>query len=224
MTQIIPTDSVLIKNDVPITTSLTIAEVFDKEHRNILRAVRKMLPNLPESWAALNFERSEYRDENGKAHDLYSLTRDAFSLLAMGFTGTKALGFKVAYIEEFNRRGELIANMNSKLPNPKRKNKHRYGYYETMTLPDGTTKIKWVTGSKTIEEMNEIENESRLQATLLRQGLGAIKKYISNLPDDRKFSQEFVEVLDRLEDEKQVYKFDYRNPVLVQRPLFEEEA
>ena len=223
MASLIPADAVFVRNDQPITSSLTIAKFFGKEHYNVLRDIRRLTRNLPKSWATLNFEGISYRDEMNRKQSLATVSRDGFSLLAMGFTGSKALAFKVAFIEEFNRRGELIANLNSKLPKPKRKNKHRYGFYEVTALPDGTTKTKWVTGAKTIEDMNEIENESRIQAGLLRQGLGAISKYIANLPADRKYSQSFVDMLDRLDDEKQVYKFDYRNPVLIQKPLFDDQ-
>jgi phage regulator Rha-like protein len=33
----------------------------------------------------------------------YTMTRDGFTFLAMGFTGKKAAGFKEAYIQAFNR-------------------------------------------------------------------------------------------------------------------------
>ena len=39
---------------------------------------------------------------------MYLLTRDAFTLLAMGFTGSRALAFKVAYINAFNRMEQLL--------------------------------------------------------------------------------------------------------------------
>ena len=38
----------------------------------------------------------------------YRPTRDGFMLLAMGFTGKKALQFKLAYIDEFNRMEEKL--------------------------------------------------------------------------------------------------------------------
>lgn len=39
---------------------------------------------------------------------LYELTKDGFTLLAMGFTDEKALAFKIAYIERFNRMEALL--------------------------------------------------------------------------------------------------------------------
>lgn len=39
---------------------------------------------------------------------MYYLTRDGFTLLAMGFTGKKALQFKIAYIEAFNKMERML--------------------------------------------------------------------------------------------------------------------
>lgn len=59
-------------------------------------------------FAARNFLLSEYTDTSGKKNKQYILTRDGFTLLAMGFTGAKAMQFKVAYISAFNRMEQLI--------------------------------------------------------------------------------------------------------------------
>jgi hypothetical protein len=39
------------------------------------------------------------------------MTRDGFALLAMGFTGEKALQFKLGYIQEFNRMEQGLARI-----------------------------------------------------------------------------------------------------------------
>ena len=57
----------------------------------------------------LNFELSEYTDSIGRKLPAYNITRDGFTLLAMGFTGQKALQFKLAYIEAFNKMEQQIA-------------------------------------------------------------------------------------------------------------------
>ena len=43
------------------------------------------------------------------------MNRDGFTLLAMGFTGQKALKFKLKYIEAFNQMEELLKTQ-SNLP------------------------------------------------------------------------------------------------------------
>lgn len=83
----------------PVTTSKMVAEVFGKEHRNVLRDIDTLKD-------VLNFEQMFYEetepDSYGRPQRIYQMNRDGFSLLAMGFTGQKALEWKVKYIEAFN--------------------------------------------------------------------------------------------------------------------------
>ncbi len=57
---------------------------------------------LPKSFTASNFGFSEYTDKTGRKLRAFLLTRDAFSLLVMGFTGSAAIRWKLRYIEAFN--------------------------------------------------------------------------------------------------------------------------
>lgn len=89
-----------------MTTSLTIAEVFEKEHKDVLRVIRDQIAVLPEEFCRRNFAltSTEVAQPNGgvRSVPMYNLTRDGFSLIVMGFTGEKALQWKVKYIEAFN--------------------------------------------------------------------------------------------------------------------------
>ena len=67
-----------------------------------------VLPSPTSDFAAQNFLLVEYTDAQGKPRPEYLLTRDGFTLLAMGFTGAKALTFKVAYINAFNHMEQLL--------------------------------------------------------------------------------------------------------------------
>ncbi|MCR5564080.1 MAG: Rha family transcriptional regulator [Desulfovibrio sp.] len=75
----------------PVTTSVRLAEVFEKNHRNVLRDIRALMAGCDDDFNALNFELIEYVDAKGRKKPAYAITHDAFSLLAMGFTGQKAL-------------------------------------------------------------------------------------------------------------------------------------
>lgn len=95
-------------SDKPITTSRKIAEVFEKDHKNVLRDIE----NLSEGM--LNFEQMFHKTtythpQNGQTYPEYEMNRDGFSLLAMGFTGKKALEWKIKYIAAFNQM-ELALN------------------------------------------------------------------------------------------------------------------
>ncbi|MFR1060655.1 MAG: Rha family transcriptional regulator [Enterocloster sp.] len=81
-----------------ITTSLKVAEHFEKEHRHVLDAIRNL---TAENSAASFFTLTTYKNR-GKEYPMYEMDRDGFSLLAMGFTGEKALRWKLDYIKAFN--------------------------------------------------------------------------------------------------------------------------
>ena len=82
----------------PVTTSLIVAEIFEKDHKNVIQAIENL---VAENSAAKFFAKSS--DGNrGKQYPMYFVNRDGFSLLVMGFTGEKALKFKINFIEAFN--------------------------------------------------------------------------------------------------------------------------
>lgn len=100
MTSLIPTVTMI--DGQPRVSSLDIAEKFGKRHDKVLEAIRRVVTDLPISFRLPNFGESSYTNDQGKEQPCYHLTRDGFSLLAMGFTGKKALAWKVKYIEAFN--------------------------------------------------------------------------------------------------------------------------
>lgn len=96
----------LNKKDVNVVTSLDVAETFEKEHKRVLQDVRK-LP-CSEEFRQHNFVLSEYLNQQNHKQPMYYITRDGFTLLAMGYTGEKAMRFKEAYINQFNQMEELL--------------------------------------------------------------------------------------------------------------------
>ena len=82
-----------------ITTSLKVAEVFEKEHKNVLQSIENL---VADNSAAKFFRLTTYKNR-GKEYPMYEMDRDGFSLLVMGFTGEKALQWKIKYIEAFNK-------------------------------------------------------------------------------------------------------------------------
>lgn len=90
-----------------VTTSMAMAEFFGKRHDNVVNAIRetrKRCSGDPE--LLLNFKEHlrDVKYANGSVHrePYFLLTRDAFTLVAMGFTGKRAFKWKVAYIKAFN--------------------------------------------------------------------------------------------------------------------------
>lgn len=98
-------DLVFIQNEQAITTSLKVAEVFQKNHQHVLRNIRDLSEQINLSKIGRvekMFELSSYIDNKGESRPMYLMNRDGFSLLVMGFTGKKALKFKLDYIQAFN--------------------------------------------------------------------------------------------------------------------------
>ena len=83
-----------------VTTSLKIAEKFSKEHAHVLRDIRDL--ECSETFRESNFGFSSYKSTQGKTLPMYEVTRDGFTLLAMGYTGKEAMKFKEDYINAFN--------------------------------------------------------------------------------------------------------------------------
>lgn len=111
------------RDGVPITTSRAVAEQFGKTHAHILRDIQNTIAQLEETETGKAFNQSnfglvEYTDGKGESRPMYLLTRDGFTLLAMGFTGAKAMQFKIAYINAFNRMEWLIRGGGVSAPAP----------------------------------------------------------------------------------------------------------
>lgn len=99
------TNAVVVSDGKVTTTSLKIAEVFEKDHDKVIRAIESL--QIPDDFKFSNFGVLEIPYKNGLGKTVmrkaYAITRDGFVLLVMGFTGAKAMQFKIAYLEEFNR-------------------------------------------------------------------------------------------------------------------------
>jgi len=110
---------VQIQNGQPITTSVEVARVFERRHDDVLKAIRKLLSDL-DGEGVRNFAETPYTNpQNGQTYPAYHLTRDGFTLLAFGFTGKKAMAFKLAYIDAFNQMEAQLTRNTDELPAPR---------------------------------------------------------------------------------------------------------
>lgn len=90
------------KEEVATCTSLDVAETFGKEHKNVLADIRSIQNDVSSAEISALFHESLYKASNGKNNPMFYMTRDGFTLLVMGYTGEKAMKFKLAYIKQFN--------------------------------------------------------------------------------------------------------------------------
>lgn len=95
-----------MKDRQAVTDSLKVAEVFEKQHRHVLEKVR----NLTAKNSAVKnmFVETTYINKRGQKQPIIYMNRDGFTLIAMGFTGKKAMEFKLKYIEAFNKMEAYI--------------------------------------------------------------------------------------------------------------------
>ena len=92
------------KKSVPLCSSRQIAEIFQKEHKNVLVSIRQAIEETEDfaaDFSATNFLKSSFLDR-GKSYPEFLLTKDGFSYVAMRFTGKKAAQFRVGLIQRFN--------------------------------------------------------------------------------------------------------------------------
>ena len=101
-------DLVIMHNQQAVTTSLILANAFEKEHKNVIRAIETKIGELKIEQSSKMFSKGEYTNSQNKRQPMYYLNRDGFTFIAMGFTGRKADEFKLKYIDAFNRMEEQI--------------------------------------------------------------------------------------------------------------------
>lgn len=97
---------VIMKDQQAVTSSLQVAETFNKNHKHVLEAIDNLKEGVAENWADLFSEDTYTHPQNKQQYRMYYMNRDGFTLLAMGFTGNDAMKFKLQYINAFNKLEE----------------------------------------------------------------------------------------------------------------------
>lgn len=115
---IVPVIDVHQNNGVLVTTSRNIAEVFHKEHYNVIRDIKAILEKCSPEFTALNFEGSSYRTVQNKEAPMYLLTKDGVMMLIMGYMGEKAMLLKEAYIKRFNEMEQELKQRKNQIEYP----------------------------------------------------------------------------------------------------------
>lgn len=114
-------DLINISEDLTVS-SREVAEKFGKEHKNVVQAIENKIQSLTAENSAVKisglFVVGEY-EHRGNVYKEYHLTRDGFSFIVMGFTGSKADIWKLKFIDAFNKMEETIKT--GALPQSKQK-------------------------------------------------------------------------------------------------------
>lgn len=111
------TDLVFLKHKTPLTTSLKVAETFDKPHKDILEKIRFLAAEISatklEDGYDPQFRESSYVDERGKTYPLFVMNRDGFTELVGNLNGKKAREWKRKYFAAFNAMEAALAERKS---------------------------------------------------------------------------------------------------------------
>ncbi len=168
-----------VKKDKIFCRSNLVAEIFEKEHKNVLRDIRELLENCSQEFSQANFELSTYK-VRGKEYPCYNLSKDGFTMLAMGFTGEKAVQFKELYINKFNEMERLLTSQylakmefkdltdNIKLAHEEPKSYH---YSNEVNM---INKIVLGMNAKQFREVNNIEEKSSIRPCLTEKQINDI--------------------------------------------------
>lgn len=190
---------VYLSDNVPVVTSRNVAEYFHKRHDHVLRDIDNLVNELNAMGVSPKLGRPMFQEnamggcsklrrpmfqeitythnQNKQSYREFEMTRDGFTLLAMGFTGKEALGWKLKYIDAFNRMEEYIKGGGSPLPDAACKeelpplNRHAQAAVRAIgsLLQQGYTTAPYVHNSKPVEPFLGFDSDTHvyIRATLL---------------------------------------------------------
>lgn len=106
-------DLVRINSNQVVTDSRSVAEHFEKQHKHVLETITKLVSEDRPKIGPMFYE-TTMPDSYGRQQKAYLMNRDGFSLLVMGFTGAKALEWKLKYINAFNTMEKTLKDKHVK--------------------------------------------------------------------------------------------------------------
>lgn len=144
----------------PTTDSLKVADRFGKRHDTVLRAIDNL--KCSPKFNRRNFAEITYLDDRGRSQRMFTMTKDGFMFLVMGFTGRKAGAWKEAFIEAFNWMADRLNGQ--QLSYEQRRNYLTLEYQQEKSLASfaGKTMRRWQIKKPVIEaEMLAIEHQGQ---------------------------------------------------------------
>ena len=111
-----------LKQEEFVISSRIISERFEKEHSKVVLKIKELIEGIVENGDTPNsyFISNKYIEiQNGQEYDEFLLTESGFSLLVMGFTGSKAFRFKLDYIMAFQKMRKALADIQFKIGDKK---------------------------------------------------------------------------------------------------------
>ncbi|HDW0808564.1 TPA: Rha family transcriptional regulator, partial [Escherichia coli] len=138
-----------------------IAKYFGKRHGDVLRKIEQVKADCSREFSQRNFASADYIDEQGKVRPMYSLTKDGWIMVVMGFTGKAAAAIKESYIAAFNWMAEQLSRRMA----IGEEMQHRYAIKETRSKLKGTIGSRLMNERKKEKRVLAVEHEYILQVT-----------------------------------------------------------
>lgn len=159
---LIKSSKVFQENGKAWTTSLFVAEDFEKAHKNVLRSIDDL--DCSDKFRQLNFEPSSYINQQNKEQPMYKMTRDGFTFLAMGFTGETASEAGVASSERDASRqiAEQTGETEQAVRMRIQKGRKKAALVEQPTLTESDQKF-------IVKEAKDIKKQRRKQREIQRE-------------------------------------------------------
>ncbi|HDW3944168.1 TPA: Rha family transcriptional regulator [Escherichia coli] len=154
-------EMVQAKNGEVVTISRKIAKYFGKRHGDVLRKIEQVKADCSREFSQRNFASADYIDEQGKVRPMYSLTKDGWIMVVMGFTGKAAAAIKESYIAAFNWMAEQLSRRMA----IGEEMQHRYAIKETRSKLKGTIGSRLMNERKKEKRVLAVEHEYILQVT-----------------------------------------------------------
>lgn len=91
-------------------SSIEVAEMVEKEHKNLMRDVRSYMTELAELKIEPGdfFKESTYKDANNQSRPCYNVTKKGCEFIAHKLTGIKGTEFTARYINRFHDMEDMI--------------------------------------------------------------------------------------------------------------------
>ena len=117
-------DGIIIQQDAvyktekgtPVTDSLKVAQVFGRQHKNVIRSIRDIMMSANLLANRQTFCESTYYDSQGKQQPIFLMTKEGFCALVMRWNGEKANQFKMAFIDMFSKMERAFQQVKPQYP------------------------------------------------------------------------------------------------------------
>lgn len=100
----------------PVTDSLKVAQVFGRQHKNVIRSIRDIMMSANLLANRQTFCESTYMDSQGRKQPIFLMTKEGFCALVMRWNGEKANQFKMAFIEMFSKMESAFQRIQPQYP------------------------------------------------------------------------------------------------------------